>query len=436
MRIAVIGAGIVGVASAHALARAGHQVTVIERRGSVATEGSFANAGLLSPALVAGWGADVLLEPQRGRAGQTFNALARSLRHPSMTGWWWRAWLTQRPHLEAARRPHVKALALQTLEELQGLSLSLDLGHEQRQGCMVLLRSKREAAAAKLVCDRLTEAGDAARWLTLDEALEIEPGLNPKSGLQAAVHLPGDAVANSRQVAHLLKADAQRMGAVFRFDHTVVDIQSGPPLTVLLRDEGQVPQLGKELLTEASQAVTDTLKADAVVLCTGLGSPKLLQSLGLNLPLLPIHGYSVTAPLPLFEAMPDPGPRAALVDLGQQVSISRLGDRIRVSGGLRRGGQLKQAEASELKRLYRVLDLWFEGVARTSKAQEWHGARPCLPDNLPVIGPSAKPGIWLNLGHGNLGWTLGLGGAKMLAAQISGQNVGPEAAAFSTDRFR
>ncbi|MFD2452010.1 FAD-dependent oxidoreductase [Ideonella paludis] len=134
--------------------------------------------------------------------------------------------------------------------------------------------------------------------------------------------------------------------------------------------------------------------------------------------------------------MPDPGPRAALVDLGQQVSISRLGDRIRVSGGLRRGGQLKHAEARELKRLYRVLDLWFEGVARTSKAQEWHGARPCLPDSLPVIGPSAKPGIWLNLGHGNLGWTLGLGGAKMLAAQISGHSVGPEAAAFSTDRFR
>lgn len=436
MRIAVIGAGIVGVASAHALARAGHEVTVIERRGSVATEGSFANAGLLSPALVSGWGADALLEPQRGRTGQTFQALARSFSHPGMTRWWWRAWLAQRSPVEAARRPHIKNLALQTLEELQGLSVSLDLGAEQRQGCMVLLRSKREATAAKLVFDRLTEAGDAARWLSPDEALEIEPGLNPKAGLQAAVHLPGDVVANSRQVAHLLKADAQRMGAVFRFDHTVVDVQSGPPLTVLLRDESQLTSLGQELQVESSQGVTDTLRVDAVVLCTGLGSPRLLQSLGLNLPLLPIHGHSITAPLPLFEAMPDPGPRAALVDLAQQVSISRLGDRIRVSGGLRRGGQLKQAQPSELKRLYRVLDLWFEGVARTSKAQEWHGARPCLPDSLPVIGPSAKPGVWLNLGHGNLGWTLGLGGAKMLADQISGHRVGPEAAAFSTDRFR
>lgn len=436
MRIAVIGAGIVGVASAHALARAGHEVTVIERRGSVATEGSFANAGLLSPSLVAGWGADVLLECQRTRAGQTLNLLARSLRHPGLTAWWWRAWLAQRPATELLHRQHVKTLARQTLEELQSLSLSLDLGHEQRQGCLVLLRNKRDAAAAKLVCDRLTEAGDAARWLSPDEALALEPGLNLKAGLLAAVHLTDDVVANSRQVAHLLKADAQRLGATFRFDHAVVDIQTGHPHTLLLRDETHLPTAPKNNQAASAQQVSDRLRVDAVVLCTGLGSPKLLQSLGLNLPLLAIHGHSITAPLPLFEAMPDLGPQAALVDIGQQISISRLGDRVRVSGGLRRGGQLAQADTGELNRLYRALDLWFEGVARTSKAQEWHGARPCLPDSLPVIGPSGHPGIWLNLGHGNLGWTLGLGGAKMLADQIAGRSVGPEAATFSSDRFR
>jgi D-amino-acid dehydrogenase len=149
--------------------------------------------------------------------------------------------------------------------------------------------------------------------------------------------------------------------------------------------------------------------------------PTLLRPLGVKLPLLNVSSHSLTAPLRHVDGEPDAGPRAAVFDDAQQVSITRLGQRLRVTGAgdVPAGGSAPHAAA--LQRLYRVLDDWFPGAARQGQAQHWRGTRPTLPDGLPVLGVSGMAGLWLNLGHGAHGWMLACGAAQVLAEQLSGR---------------
>jgi len=160
---------------------------------------------------------------------------------------------------------------------------------------------------------------------------------------------------------------------------------------------------------------------DAVVVCAALGSATLLKPLGVRLPLQPVYGYSVTAPLRHDEQHLHLEPRAALMDERYKVAISRLGNRVRVAGSAEIGGAAdKHNEAAQLT-LDKVLDDWFPGVTRRSQAQRWKGARPMLPDGPPVLGPSGAEGVWLNLGHGGSGWALSCGSARLLADSVAGR---------------
>jgi len=160
---------------------------------------------------------------------------------------------------------------------------------------------------------------------------------------------------------------------------------------------------------------------DAIVVCAAIGAPALLRPHGLKLPLQPVYGYSVTAPMRQHEHHPEQGPRSGLMDERYKVAISRLGSRIRVAGSAEIGGSPERLNAPALDTLYKVLHDWFPGVARLSQAQRWKGARPMLPDGPPVIGASGIDGVWLNLGHGSSGWALSCGSARLLADTIAGR---------------
>ena len=147
----------------------------------------------------------------------------------------------------------------------------------------------------------------------------------------------------------------------------------------------------------------------------------LLRPLGLRLPMVAVHGWSVTAPLRLLEGHPDLGPRSGVMDERYKVAISRLGLRVRVAGGAELGGRLATPPADALRTLYKVLDDWFPGSTQNAQAQAWKGARPMLPDGPPVIGASGAEGVWLNLGHGSSGWALSCGSARLLADLVGGQ---------------
>ena len=418
MRVAVVGAGIVGVTTAYELAAQGHEVTVLERRGSVAEETSFANAGVLAPGYVTPWAAPgmpwkVLSHLLSRDAPVRVHALGAMAQLP----WLWRWWRACRPSVHTANRGAMLQLARLSRQRLQELTHTLRLEYEQAAGYTVLLRTERDLRRAGAGIKLLQELGVAHTVVDAARCREIEPALSTSAHLHAAIHLPQDGVGNCRHFAHLLKAEAQRLGAVFRFDTPVTALQAGLSPVLQLAD-------------------STTLAADAVVVCAGVQANAVLASVGVRLPLAPVYGYSVTAPLRHADGHASLGPRSAVMDEKFKVAISRLGQRVRVAGSAELGGSPTQHRMSTLRTLYRVLDEWFPGAALSRDAQHWKGARPMLPDGPPVLGASGAPGVWLNLGHASSGWALACGSAQVLAEQIAGREAPLDVSRLGISRLR
>ena len=236
MRVAVIGAGIVGVTTAYELASDGHAVTVYERRSSVSEETSFANAGVVAPGYVTPWAAPGMptkvLRHLLGRHAPVRLGLPMA---PGQLRWLWRWWRACRPAVYAANRAQMYRLARYSQQRLNQLTSALALERERSPGYLVLLRSNRELAQARGGLKLLAELGVNFALVTPERARQIEPSLNPQTPLHAAVHLPDDEVGNCRQFSHLLKAQAQALGADFRFQREVMAIRSGPTPVVVHR---------------------------------------------------------------------------------------------------------------------------------------------------------------------------------------------------------
>ncbi len=432
MRVAVIGAGVIGVTAAYELGVDGHEVTVFERRGSVGAESSFANAGLVAPGYVAPWSAP-------GMPGKVISHLF-SAHTPvrfggapdlSTLGWLWRWWRACKPATYRANRARMHRLAHFSRERLRELTARLHLDFERAEGFLVLLRSARDLALAEPGIRALTELGVAPQVLDAAGCRQIEPGLNPATALHAGVYSKGDEVGNCREFTHLLRKEAARSGVRFRFEMQVERIVAGPRPSLVVartprdpRDEAAARSragVSGWSMTEPEEESDGELGFDAVVVCAAMGSGALLRPLGIRLPLQPVYGYSVTAPLRHDEQHLHLEPRAALMDERYKVAISRLGNRVRVAGSAEIGGPPeRQNEAAHLT-LDKVLDDWFPGVTRRSQAQRWKGARPMLPDGPPVLGPSGAEGVWLNLGHGGSGWALACGSARLVADSVAGR---------------
>ena len=432
MRVAVIGAGIIGVTCAYELAADGQQVTVFERRGSVAAEASFANAGVIAPGYVAPWAAPgmpakVLRQLLRRHAPVRL----RPTLDPAALAWIWQWWRACRAQVHLANRRRMQRLAGFSRDRLHQLTRDLGLDYEHAQGYLVLLRTAKDLALAQPGLALLAELGTRVETLDAHQCRVVEPGLNPDARLHAGIYLPDDEVGNCRQFANLLRNEAQRLGARFRFHTTVEKIIAGPrPQVVRVYappDDSAQPKSRDEDVsdeaapTEPIRHESATENFDAVVVCAALGAGALLRPHGLKLPLLAVHGYSLTAPLRHDENHPDIGPRAALMDERYKVALSRLGTRVRVAGSAELGGSVEQQRDAAFDTLYKVLHDWFPGAARLSHAQRWKGARPMLPDGPPVLGASGIAGVWLNLGHGGSGWALACGSARLLADAVAGR---------------
>ncbi|MBS0317824.1 MAG: FAD-dependent oxidoreductase [Proteobacteria bacterium] len=403
MRIAIVGAGIVGVTTAYELAADGHEVTVFERHATPAEEASFANAGLLGASQVLRWAAPEMLGPQK-------NPLSlRELRWP------WQRRRAGDPQTLLANRARLQRLALYSAERLRTLSHDLPLSYEFGLGCLWLLRTRRDAERARPLIDALREAGLLLREVDAAEARAIEPALASDTPLLGAIHLPHDAFGNCRQFTMGLAAGAEQLGARFRFRAEVTAIDRAAPATLQVAGEA-APQ-----------------RFDALVLCTGAASATLMRTLKVALPLTPLHGYSISAHV----HEPLRAPRGAVVDLHQHVSITRLGRRVRVAGVTEAGNVPESPQDADLQALYKALRAWFPMAAQLSDGvQVWRGARPTLPDGLPVLGASGLPGLWLNLGHGAAGWALACGSARVLADLIAGRAPAIDLQGFGIERLR
>ena len=431
MKIAIVGAGIIGVTSAYELSADGHQVTVFERRGSVAAETSFANAGVIAPGYVTPWAAP-------GMPAKVLKHLMSAHAPVRVRGigggtlpWMWRWWRACRLRTYQANRLRMQRLAVYSRDRLHELTKSLKLEYESSEGYLVLLRTAKDLAMVQPGLASLDELGTRYESLDARQCRVVEPGLSLDTPLHAGIYLPNDEVGNCRQFTHLLRAEAQRLGARFRF-HTdvrrivagvtpqVVHLHSTPhEHNTILGGGTQLPNDAQDTVPMADGPVTEGF--DAVVVCAAVDSKALLRPLGLKLPLQAVHGYSVTAPLRRVEAHGDHGPRSALMDERYKVAISRLGARVRVAGSAEIGGSDTHLHDGAIDTLYKVLHDWFPGSAHLGQAQRWKGARPMLPDGPPVLGPSGVDGVWLNLGHGSSGWALSCGSARLLADIIAGR---------------
>lgn len=421
MKIAVIGAGVIGVTTAYELTRDGHEVTVFEKRSTAAEEASFANGGLVTP----GW---LALLAQTGQATRLWWPTTVNPSGPQLSDWssatQWR-WLWRRLRAtRAPQRPQEQAallrLAQSSQDRLASITTEEQLDYDHSQGVLVLLRHEREAAQVRAALPALREQGAVVRELDAQQARLLEPSLNPDTALSGALELTTGLAANCRQFTLLLKGLAQARGCQFQFGCEVARLDAS----------------GRGVTLTLSAADTNPVAFDAAILCAGTASGLLLRGLGLPLPLQAVYGHSVSAAV----REPLDAPLSAVIDARHQVSIARLGQRVRVAGGSTLGGHPGRLSAPELRRLYRVLMDWFPGAARLGgpqgSVQQWRGAQAMLPDGLPLVGESHIPRVWLNLAHGHSGWALACGCARALADRLQGREPDTDLAAFSPARLK
>lgn len=405
MRVAVVGAGIVGITTAYELAADGHEVSVFERRGTAAEEASFANAGVVAPGYVTPWAAPGMPAKVLGQLFSRHAAVKLSLPLTAQElAWMWKWLRACKLETYLSNRARMQRLAFYSRDRLDCLTETLELDYDCSPGYMVLLRSEKDSKLIQPGLQLLREAGVTFRQINAAEARQLEPALNPDTTFVGAVHLPDDGVANCRQFALLLKGVAQQMGVKFEFNTTVTRLERGQTANLLIAGENSPRSF------------------EHVVLCASVASAQLLSPLGLKIPMAAVYGYSISAPI--HEAMN--APRSALMDEHYKVAISRLGNRVRVAGSAEIGGSFENRRADSIQTLYKVLHDWFPvAVQRTNRCvtvQEWKGARPMMADGPPIIGASGLPGLWLNLGHGSSGWALSCGSARVLADLIAGNS--------------
>ena len=402
MRVAVIGAGIIGVTTAFELAVDGHEVTVFERRAAVAEEASFANAGVVAPGYVTPWAAP-------GMPGKVAGFLLRQhapVRFTLPLGrehieWMWKWFQACDLATYAANRARMQRLAFYSRTRLDEITEHYQFEYDRSRGYMVLLRGEKDRKLVQPGLQVLRDTGVAFKEISAEDARRVEPAINPETPFVGAVHLPADEVGNCRQFALLLKSQAQSRGVLFEFNRAVDPLDPADPLSLNVWTLGEEAPLRRRF--------------DAVIVCGGVESALLLAPLGLTIPFIPVYGYSISAPL----REPLNAPRSALMDERYKVAIARLGNRVRVAGSAEIGGMPGKKRAAAIQTLYKVLHDWFPGAAQLANTgagvQEWKGARPMLPDGPPLIGATAIPGVWINLGHGSSGWALSCGCARAVA---------------------
>ncbi|MWP37066.1 FAD-dependent oxidoreductase [Rhodobacter sphaeroides] len=416
MRIVVLGAGVVGVTSAYELARAGHEVTVVDRQPAAALETSFANAGEISPGYASPWAAPGIP--------------AKALRWMFMK----HAPLVIRPRLDAAQvrfllailrnctpaayaqnKGRMVRLAEYSRDCLTDLRAATGLAFDERQqGTLQLFRSQKQLDAAARDIEVLRAGGVPFELLDADGCLAAEPGLRAaRDRIAGGLRLTGDETGDCFKFTQGLAGLAEEGGVRFRYGTGVER----------LRVEG-----GRVTGVETTKG---TFLADAVVVALGSHSPALVAPLGLRLPVYPVKGYSIT--VPIVDA--DRAPVSTVMDETYKIAITRLGTRIRVGGMAEVAGFSATLPPARRETLAMSVNDLFGGAGDLSRASFWTGLRPMTPDGTPVVGRTPVTGLWLNTGHGTLGWTMAAGSARVLSDLIDGRAPEIESADLGIERY-
>jgi D-amino-acid dehydrogenase len=405
LKVLILGAGVVGVSSAWYLAKAGHQVSVVDRQPGAGLETSFANGGQISVSHAEPWSNPHA--PLRALCwmGREDAPLLFRLRWDAALFDWSLRFLREcTPARTRANVRDIVALALYSRAALQALRAETAIEYDQLQrGILHVYTEQREFAAAVEAAKVLREFGCDRRVVDPDECVAIEPALRAArpllvGGDYTAADESGDAQCFTRKLAELCRA----AGVTFHYDTTIARLVTagGSIAGAWVKSAGE-----NELLT-----------ADAYVLALGSYTPLLLRPLGINLPVYPAKGYSATVPL----APDSVAPSVALTDDGHKLVFSRLGQRLRIAGTAEFNGYNTELNAVRCRALMRRAGQLFPELRPAGAPEFWCGLRPSTPSNVPYVGRARLPNLYLNTGHGTLGWTMACGSGKALAEIISG----------------
>ena len=402
MQILILGSGVIGVTSAWYLTRAGHEVTLVDRQPRAGMETSFANGGQISWGAGGPWAAP---DMPRKALGWLFKRHSPLVLRPSLDPAMW-TWLFQmlrnctnarylankERQLRLSRYSHACLIALRN-----EIGLHYDQG---THGLLVVYRKTSDFDTARREAPLLDRLGIAYRFLDRAACVAHEPALKEaQDKLVGGMLFPGDESGDCQRFTEELAARVQLQGVKFLASTTV---------TRLVAEHGRIERV-----------VTDRgdLTADAYVLASGSDSPLLLKPLGIRLPVYPVKGYSITVPIVNDAA----APQGTLADETYKVVITRLGNRLRAAGTAELAGYdltLRPARLATLKHVVRDL---FPHAGDMANAEAWAGLRPMTPDNPPVIGATPYNNLFLNTGHGTLGWTMACGSGRVLADILSGR---------------
>ena len=410
MRVIVLGAGLLGTTSAYFLSQLGHEVTVVDRQPTPGAETSFANGGQISVSHAEPWANPSAPLKVLQWLGKEDAPLLFRIR-ADMRQWLWGLQFLR--ECTPARTRHnieqIVRLGTYSRDTLQQLRADTGIDYAQRsQGILHFYTSQKEFDGAQGPAEQMRALGCERHVISADAAVALEPALaHIRPQLTGATYTAedesGDANRFTRELARLCEA----AGVQFRMGHTV---------TALREAGGRIDHVE---VTDA-EGRFQRLRADAYVLAMGAFSPLLAAPLGLRLPIYPAKGYSVTMPVK-DAAMAH---QVSLTDDEFKLVFSRLtgpdGDRLRIAGTAELNGYNRDLNTVRCEAIVRRVEQLFPGAGDTTQAQFWTGLRPATPSNVPLIGATKMPNLFLNTGHGTLGWTHACGSGKSIARIVSG----------------
>jgi D-amino-acid dehydrogenase len=415
MRVVVLGSGVVGVTSAYYLARAGHEVTVIDREAGPALETSFANAGQISPGYASPWAAPgVPLKAVKWMFQKHAPLAIRLDGTQFQLQWMWQMLQNCTSSRYAVNKGRMVRLAEYSRDCLQALRAETGLQYEGRTGgTLQVFRTQQQFDGAAKDIAVLREANVPFELLSPAELAQAEPALAAVSHkLTGGLRLPGDETGDCQMFTTRLAALAEQLGVKFRYN-TPIDALA------LAGDRIAGVQCGGELV-----------RADSFVVALGSYSTRFLSGL-VKIPVYPLKGYSITAPI-VNEAA---APVSTVLDETYKIAITRFDNRIRVGGMAEIVGFDKSLREARRETLEMCVNDLFPGGGDTSKASFWTGLRPMTPDGTPIVGRTPVPNLFLNTGHGTLGWTMSCGSGQLLADVMSGKQPAIKADDLSVHRY-
>jgi len=416
VKVLILGSGVIGVTSAYYLARAGHEVTVVDRQPAPAQETSFANAGEVSPGYSSPWaGPGVPVKAIKWLLMRHGPLVIWPKLDPRMWIWGLKMLRNCTAERYAVNKSRMIPIAEYSRDCLRALRAEIGIKYDERsRGTLQLFRQQKQLDHTGDDIAVLKQYGVPYEVLDRDGCIGAEPALSRvKEKFVGGLRLPQDETGDCHIFTQALAVEAAKLGVKFMFN-TSIDrlVAEGERITGVVTGAG-------------------LLQADAYVAALGSWSPRLLKPIRISIPVYPIKGYSIT--VPIVDA--DGAPVSTVMDESYKVAITRLGDRIRVGGTAEISGYSASLDAARRATLDHSLTDLFPRGGDLSEANFWCGLRPMTPDGPPIIGATRYPNLHLNTGHGTLGWTMACGSGRVLADLLSGRKPDIDTSALSMSRY-